>query len=198
MAIQPETIAGRKEYFRKKRAEFVTTWILDEHGIIHIPLGDGIDALISLNKKVIASDFMWGLKPDKTGKPYVWAHVIEELRHKYGRYTSLHRVVSGVENGIEVDHKDGNGLNCVDSNLRSATRSQNSSNRIYENKTGYRGIFEQKRVWGRSYYAQIELHGKSRRLGSYRSSIEAAIRYNEEAVRLFGEFAVLNDVEVAA
>lgn len=198
MAIKPETITGRKEHFRKKRAEFVATWTTDEHGIVHIPLGDGIEAFISKKKTVIASDFMWALKPDKTGKPYVWASVIEELREIYGEFTSLHRVVSGIERGTEIDHKDGNGLNCVDSNLRPATRSQNSSNRHYVNKTGYRGVVEQKRVRRKSYSAQVEFQGKSRRFGSYRTPVEAAIRYNEEALRLFGEFALLNEIEVAA
>lgn len=196
MAIQPETVAGRKEHFRKKRAEFVATWTTDEHGIVHIPLGGGIEALISKNKKTIASDFLWRLKLDKTGKPYVYATVIEELRRKYGKRTYLHCVI--LDTIQEVDHKDGNGLNCVDDNLRPATRSQNSANRHYVNKTGYRGVIEQKRVRRKAYSPQIEYQGKSRTLGTFRTAREAAIRYNEEALKIFGEFAILNEVGDAA
>lgn len=197
MAIQPETIAGLKEHFRKKRAEFVSTWTTDEHGIVHIPLGDGIDALISGGKKAIASDFIWRLKPDKRGKPYVYAHVIEELRSKYGRYTSLHRVVLGVESEIEVDHEDGDGLNCVDSNLRPATSSQNSSNRHYINSTGYRGVCKRNSKKN-PYAAQIEYDGKNHYLGVFKTAAEAALRYNAEAIKVFGEFAILNRFKEAA
>lgn len=38
----------------------------------------------------------------------------------------------------------------------------------------------------------LQYNGKPKRWGSFGSPIEAAVSYNEEAKRLFGEFAVLN------
>jgi hypothetical protein len=197
MAIQPETIAGRKEHFRKKRAEFFATWITDENGIVHIPLRDGFEAVINESKKEVASDFLWRLKVQKrknVTKYYAEASVIEELRETYGFYTSLHIVVFGPKNSKEVDHKDGNGLNCLDSNLRDATRSQNSSNRHYVNSTGYRGVVRQQRCVTNPFAAQIDYEGKNHYLGSFRTAMEAGIRYNIEAIRVFGEFAILNQI----
>jgi len=199
MAIQPETIAGRKEHFRKKRAEFVATWITDENGIVHIPLRDGFEALISESRKAVASDFYWRLRVTKkknVTKYYAEAHSIEELRAKYGDSTSLHRVIMGLgkDDDIQVDHKDGNGLNCVDSNIRLATISQNTSNRLYENSNGYRGVVRRSRCTNHPYTAQVMHLGKNYTFGGYKTAIEAAIRYNIEASRIFGEFAILNQI----
>ena len=195
MAIQPETIAGRKKYIRRKREELVATWWPDSYGNIHIPLEDGHEAVISNSKKAIASQFSWHLKKHsvKKGKLrgaiklYAETCAVEELRDRYGKHTSLHRVVADAPPGIEVDHKDGNGLN--------ATRSQNACNRHYANKSGYRGVVIQKNCTFKKFMAQIEYGGENHRLGSYPTAIEAAMAYNAEAKRMFGDFAVLNQVE---
>ena len=194
--IQPEIIAGRKEYFRKRREDFVATWITDESGLVHIPLGKGFEAIICAHRKELASDFLWRLKlhtKTKT-KYYAEAAVIEELRHKYGRWTSLHRVIAGVPKGVQVDHKNGNGLDCRDDNLRPATGSQNASNRHYQNSTGYRGVARKPRCVTKPFMAQIEYDGRNHNLGSFKTAIEAAARYNTEAIRVFGEFAILNQI----
>src|SRR4051812_15307255 len=69
----------------------------------------------------------------------------------------LHRVIMNAPTGVKVDHKDGNGLNCVRSNMRTATDSQSAANtRRTDNKTGYRGVNRK----GASYYAQIRVSGK--------------------------------------
>jgi hypothetical protein len=80
-------------------------------------------------------------------------------RHKVGRSVYarsskggyLHRLVAGLErgDGLEVDHKDGNGLDCRRSNLRVVTHAQNQQNRHQQaNRTSkYRGVtYSQTRV----------------------------------------------------
>lgn len=180
-------IGPRKAYFQRKRAEFVATWTTDSQGIVHIPLRDGFEATISESKKELAAQFTWVLHGSK-GKYYAESKVPEEHRERLGQCTSLHRVVTGVSKGVEVDHKNGNSLDCTDGNLRWATTSQNTSNRHYKNKTGYRGVVEYK--YG--FKSQIEFHGKNRSLGCFYTAEQAARRYNQEAIKLFGEFSILN------
>lgn len=183
-------IRPRKEYFQRKRAAFVATWNTDSNGVVHIPLKGDFEALISESKKEIAAKFGWFLKKNKK-KYYVEAKTPEELREIFGRTTSLHRVVSNAPKELQVDHVNGNGLDCTDSNLRWATMSQNTSNRKYKNKTGYRGVVENRC----SFNAQIDYGGKNHYLGSFSTAKEAAKRYNEEAIKIFGEFSILNEFE---
>jgi hypothetical protein len=188
--IQPETIRGRKEYFRKKRAEFAATWITDDDGVVHIPFGDGHEALIDADKKELAAQFLWHLHPSKK-KFYAEALSTEELREEYGKHVSLHRVIMGVSKGVQVDHIHGNGLDCRCSEMRVATSSQNAANRKYKSSTGYRGVVKK----GKKFAAQIEHNGKNNHLGICSSPEEAAVLYNLAAVKLFGNFAVLNEIE---
>ncbi len=175
----------------------MSTWVTDENGVVHIPLGDGFEALIFDRHKEKAANFYWRHKITRKKnvvKHYAEASVIEELREKYGKYTSLHRVVADAPKDTEVDHKDGNGLDCRDFNLRLANSSQNSSNRHYQNSTGYRGVVRRLRCKNKPFAAQIEKDGKNRFIGGFVTAIEAAIAYNREALRVFGDFAILNVV----
>lgn len=188
MAVQ-DMIGPRKEYFQRKRAAFVATWTTDVRGIVHIPLKDGFEATFSKNKMSIAALFTWRLWRGG-GKCYAEAKVPEEYREQFGLRTMLHRVVTGAPKGIQVDHKNGDGLDCTDGNLRFATYSQNTSNRRYKNETGYRGV---SKIWKSSRFsAQIEYQGKTMYLGSFDEASDAARRYNVAAVKYFGEFAIIN------
>jgi hypothetical protein len=143
----------------------------------------------------LVSQFFWHPHQHSSSpnKWYVEAPVPEELRQKYGRRTSLHRVISAVASDIEIDHENGNGLDCRDGNLRPATRQQNTSNRRYYNRTGYRGVFLTK---GKKnpFGAQIEHNGKNNHIGVFSTAEAAALAYNERANALFGEFAILNEI----
>lgn len=197
VAIQPETIAGRKEYFRRRREIFVATWWTDSGNRIHIPLERNHEALISPDKKHLAAQFTWHLKEHgkvrgrTVRKLYVEAHVPEELRDRYGENTSLHRVVIDAPKGVDVDHKDGDGLNCTNGNLRLATKSQNGTNKQCKNPTGFRGV--RRTLYG-TYNAQISVCGKNKNLGTFKSITDAARAYNNKAQQLFGDFAILNSV----
>lgn len=98
----------------------------------------------------------------------------------------LNRELLSSEN---VDHEDGNGLNCVRSNLRLATTAQNNRNqrRRSDSKSGFKGVFWQadKRKWR----ARICVNGKNRSLGYFATPEEAHEAYCKAAKELFGEFA---------
>lgn len=104
---------------------------------------------------------------------------------------SLHREVLGVPPGVQVDHKDGDGLNCQRHNLRSATHGQNMANRraTLGSKSKYKGVY--RRPNGR-WQASIRVNHVAFCLGTFSSEEEAARAYDLEAVLRFGEFARLN------
>lgn len=107
----------------------------------------------------------------------------------------MHRVIlNTVGTKICCDHIDRNGLNNQRYNLRIATHSQNCAN-IAKRKNAtskYMGVSLRKAT-GR-WRAEIRKNWKGIRLGEYVNEIDAAIAYNNAAIKLHGEFANLNKV----
>lgn len=94
--------------------------------------------------------------------------------------------------GLKIDHIDQNGLNNRRNNLRIATHQENRINSpmAKNNKSGYKGIyFEPKK---KLYRAMIGFNGKNIAGGRFKNKLLAANRYNELALRYFGEFACIN------
>lgn len=99
--------------------------------------------------------------------------------------------------GFIVDHRDHEGLNNTRTNLRLATRSQNSCNnkKTRGRSSKYKGVSRDKRGYWR---AKIHFKGKHIFLGYFDNEIDAARAYDKAAKELHGEFAVLNFPQVAA
>lgn len=105
----------------------------------------------------------------------------------------LHRVLLAAPPGIEVDHANRDRLDNRRSNLRLATRRQQTANQSIRsnNSSGFRGV-SMNRKRGK-WQAHIRIHGKSVSLGAaFTSPDEAARAYDAAAVQVFGDFANLN------
>lgn len=92
------------------------------------------------------------------------------------------------------DHIDRNYLNNLKSNLRKTNYSQNAANRAksWAGTSKYKGV-----SWSKithNWESRITCRGKTIRLGFYPTEIDAAKAYNEAAIKLHGEFAVLNKI----
>jgi hypothetical protein len=94
----------------------------------------------------------------------------------------------------QVDHR-----NCVKddnrwANLRLANNHQNGCNRAKQrnNSSGYKGVYKNKQKWR----AKLQLKGRTIHLGSYASLQQAALVYNQAALKHFGEFAHLNQINL--
>jgi len=90
-----------------------------------------------------------------------------------------------------VDHIDGNPYNNKSTNLRLASRHQNSCNRKKHsnNTSGLKGVSWHKAV--KKWQAYISTENKRIFLGYFNSKEEAYAAYCEAAIRLHGEFAQL-------
>ncbi|WP_084678914.1 HNH endonuclease [Methylocystis sp. ATCC 49242] len=94
----------------------------------------------------------------------------------HGRYLSSH--IDHI-NRIKTDNRP--------SNLREVSRSDNARNIIRISKrTGFRGVDVDYRKKAPRYIAYIKLHGKRVRLGYFNSAYEAALAYDAEVLRHFG------------
>ena len=157
------------------------------------------DCLISLFDK-------WGWK---TGEAIINAedfHLIKDkkwrlnsygyvITGKRGKAIFLHWIILGERGNKKAlcDHKDGNKLNNRKENLRYCIPSQNSMNRrpTRHAKSKYKGVaLGKKNRW----QASIMKKGNSIWLGYHINEQEAAMAYNKAAIKHFGEFACLNQI----
>lgn len=100
-----------------------------------------------------------------------------------GKRIGLHNLIMG---SLWVDHKNGDGLDNTRMNLRLATASQNAQNRKLrsDSTTGYKGVSKH---WNR-FRAYIG----DEHIGVYDTPLEAALAYDKEARKRYGEFARTN------
>jgi hypothetical protein len=101
----------------------------------------------------------------------------------------MHHLIMATPIGLQVDHKDRDGLNNQEHNMRNCTSHQNCMNRGIFGKINYHGVVHDKRGYIK---AHIQLNGKGFHLGYFKTDELAARAYDEAAKKYFGEFANLN------
>lgn len=105
--------------------------------------------------------------------------------------TTLHKIILSAPDGMDIDHIDGNKWNNQKSNLRFATRAENSRNQGTKNvNKKYKGVYFDKNK--SHWYVQIKYNYKIYCLGIYKSEDEAALAYDYGAMILFQQFAKRN------
>ena len=134
----------------------------------------------------IARAFAWRSLEPHAGYQYVVA------KDSTGSTVYLHRLVARATRGTCVDHIDGDTLNNRRANLRVCTHAENMRNRrrSHASKFPYKGI-SQRRPGG-PFRAVIRCNGRVFRFGPFKTAKDAAIAYDEAAIRLHGDFARLN------
>ena len=162
-----------------------------EGNIAYVALTKGYTAIIDASDVHLVNGQNWfssiRLRADKTVRT-VYA-MSNTTRHK-GKQTRLllHRVIVGTQNGFEVDHRDGDGLNNCRANLRLATREQNARNRTLQsnNSSSVKGVRlnTEKTKWR----ASIRVCGILKNLGSYDTLDEAAEAYAKASSAMHGDF----------
>ena len=106
----------------------------------------------------------------------------------------LHRMIAAAPEGMEVDHINGDGLDNRRENLRVCTHHENMRARHRAwGSSDYKGVSWHKQI--QKWRAFIGSNGRILHLGCFTDEKEAARAYNEAALKYFGEFAVLNEVD---
>jgi hypothetical protein len=100
----------------------------------------------------------------------------------------MHRVILGVPDGYQVDHRNGNGLDNRRVNIRVCTHQQNMCNKKIPicNTSGYKGVYFASHI--NKFIARIGYKNKRIHLGCFNTAIEASIVYENKARELFGDF----------
>lgn len=143
--------------------------------IINSPKYGRKESLINTNKLDVVKDFpnSWCLKFKKTEKMFYVQGSAPVVNGKQ-KTVVFHRWITNAPDGMEVDHKNHDGLINLDDNLRICTHAENKQNLkgSYKNsKSGIRGV-----VWNkcsRKWQAHIKINGKQIHLGLFDDIIEA-------------------------
>lgn len=100
--------------------------------------------------------------------------------------------VGEIPEGYVIDHIDRNIRNNHISNIRIATRSQNSMN---SHRGGFKGTWKRKdKNRNKLWVAEIRVMGNKRSLGCYFTQEEAARAYDKACLELHGDFALTNEM----
>ena len=104
----------------------------------------------------------------------------------------MHRMVIDAQHNQRVGHMNGNGLDNRKSNLRICTNAQSRMNAQKRTKgtSKYKGASWHKLE--QRWISKIKMNGETIHLGYFKNEQEAAIAYDNAALKYFGEFARLN------
>ncbi len=154
--------------------------------VAYVTLTKGYEAIIDSADAATVERYNWHAKAD--------GRCVYAIRHAAcsvdGKKTtiSLHRSIMGEAEGLVVDHINGDGLDNRRTNLRWATRQQNTMNRFAKTKniTGFKGVRRANRSV--RWTAVIGMNGKSHYLGAFDTPEDAYAAYCAANAMFHGEF----------
>lgn len=161
---------------------------------VEIPLTKGYVAIVDEIDLPKVAGWKWqALVSKRKHGTVVYALRVQRYPSGKKRTIYMHRVLTDAPPHREVDHVDGNGLNNAIYNLRFATGSENRrNNRQAPGETGFRGVCKVNRNPARPFRSSIAMNGRFFNLGYFATAEEAARARDAAAIKMHGEFAVLN------
>ena len=156
-----------------------------------IPLTQGQVALVSEIDYDFLNQWKWYAQWDFKGQCF---YAVRNSKMINGKRTRIwmHRLILNAPNDIEVDHRNRNTLDNQRHNLRLDPEKRNQQNRGTQsiNTSGYKGVSWHKEH--KKWQVRITSQNKRYHLGYFDVKEDGVKRYNEEAIKLHGEFARLN------
>ena len=164
--------------------------------IVKVPLSRGKVAIIDAQDAPEVFRYKWHAQKDG------WTfYATATIRKEDGRQTALlmHRLILNPPPGIQVDHRNRNGLDNRRCNLRildSPNQQRHNSKVPLHSGSGLKGVSYAKRSFhrNRKWRARIVVDGHEKHLGYFHTKEEAAMAYDAAALHYFGEFARTNQM----
>lgn len=161
--------------------------LFETHAVI--TLTKGYEAVIDVDDVGLVEGRNWSALVCKRRKA-VYAVRVQRINGK-SRMMLMHRVLSRVHDDLQIDHRDGNGLNNRRANLRPATHADNQLNKSVrsDSRSGLKGVAwnERDQIWR----AEIMRGGKKKYLGNFKSAEDAHAAYIAVVDEFHGEFGRL-------
>jgi len=154
-----------------------------------IPLNRGLFALVDDDDFEWLNRFKWTLHNGRNGRNDVCRTFRVQTKGGETQYfISMAAFIMGQRERKFIDHRDRDPLNNQKSNLRFASISENARNWWrYRSQFG-RGVFKN----GNKFGARIHDGNRRIMLGSFPTAQQARDAYDEAALNLHGDFAMLN------
>lgn len=157
---------------------------MDEKRIIEIALTQGKTAIIDEGDAQRVLILKW--RAFTQGTNWYAVAYVRGSGAKNPKTVYLHRFILDAPSGVQVDHINGDGLDCRRSNMRFVNNQQNHWN--MKGRGRYRGVY----VKGDKWISCIIVHGKQRQLGTFDTELEAALHFDNAAREHYGEYARFN------
>lgn len=155
---------------------------------------DGRIILVDEDDYDFLSTFSWYIADRKfSGYAWTWVNRKKTYMARLIMYENGHDI-----DGKYVDHKNHNTLDNRKNNLRICTNAENCRNvnkTVNKKSSIYKGVCARRYKQNTYWHARLTYNGTSINIGCFKTEKEAAIAYNIHAVKYFGEFALLNDVD---
>lgn len=152
----------------------------NKYGTVEVLLDDKDFDLLP-NKNI----YLWGSKKHRGIYAVIWVN---------GKAQKLHRIILGVQPGEITDHINGDPLDNRRDNLRLTNQSGNNKNSCKRKSatSKYKGVhfYRPTLKWA----CQIQCDKVKIFLGYYDTEVQAALTYNEAAMKYHGEYAKLNEI----
>lgn len=151
-----------------------------------VPLTQGKYALVDAEDWLDVSRFTWCAVKSR---PNARGELFYAVRSDSGGY--LHRYLMQAKDDEQVDHHDGDGLNCRRSNLRLTDKFGNSSNKLVISGkiSGFKGVHS---TPGGKWVVRYMRHGTEEYGGTFEDKEEAARVYDEIIRRYADKMATYN------
>jgi hypothetical protein len=165
---------------------------------VSIELNRGLVAVIDDHDFDLIKKYTWHSHVHKSGHFYARTNFPVGKDGKRQKGVLMHRLIMGLTDPrIKCDHGDGDGRNNTRLNLRTCSTSQNGMNKGAQRNslTGVKGVSPHGK---NRFAATINIAGKQKHLGLFKTVEEAKDAYEKAAISHHGEFANCSGVKGTA